>query len=215
MKVRASSLFAGFAVFILGSVVASAQAPRLNRAQAFGPRRGPVEQALGNQGAGGRWWNNQRMIDQLKLTEDQRKAMDQIFYDHRTKLIDLHANLEKAELSMQELMVADQPDQKAMESQIDKVVSARADLERANARFLLDIRVKLTPDQWKQLRTTRVGGMNPPPPNGGPGGPGGPMQQWRNRRNGPGAGAPPPPNGAAPAPPAGGPGQGPGAGMEQ
>ena len=199
MKASKWFAFASFATLILGSAFVVAQAPAVNRAQAFGPRRPPVEQALGDQGAGGRWWNNQRMIDQLKLTDDQRKAMDQIFYDHRTKLIDLHANLEKAELSMQELMAADQPDQKAMTSQIDKVVTARGDLERANARFLLDIRMKLTPDQWKQLRTSRATGMRAPiPPNG-------PMQQWRDRRNGPGAGAPP----------AGGPGQGPGAGIEQ
>ena len=49
------------------------------------------------------------MIEQLKLTDDQRKAMDQILHDHRAKLIDLRANLEKAELAMQPLMSADQP----------------------------------------------------------------------------------------------------------
>jgi hypothetical protein len=103
-----------------------------------------------------------------------------------------------------------------MEAQIDKVVSARAELERANARFLLDIRVKLTPDQWKQLRQTRMGGMNQNGPN--PGTPGSRMQQWRDRRNGPGAQTPP---GAAPqgnspnGPPAAGPGQGPGGNGEE
>jgi Spy/CpxP family protein refolding chaperone len=175
-----------------------------------------VERALGAEGAGGRWWNNQKMIDKLKLTDDQRKAMDQIYYDHRAKLIDVQANLQKAELAMQPLMSADQPDQKAMEAQIDKVVAARGELERANARFLLDIRMKLTPDQWKQLRTTGQNGMAAPAP--GAAGPGSGMQQWRNRRMGPGA---PPPSGAAPqgngpgGPPPAGPGQGPGSGLEQ
>jgi Spy/CpxP family protein refolding chaperone len=50
------------------------------------------------------------------------------------------------------LMKADTPDRGAIESQIDRVVAARAELEKANARFLLDIRMKLTPEQWKQLR---------------------------------------------------------------
>ena len=202
------------AVLILGSSFAGAQAPRVQKAQNFGPRRPPVEQALGaRNNEGGRWWNNQNMIDKLKLTDDQRKSMDQIFYDHRTKLIDLRANLEKAELAMQPLMAADQPDQKAMESQIDKVVSARGELERANARFLLDIRMKLTPDQWKQLRQSRMPGMSAPGTGPGPNGPMGPgMQQFRNRRNMP-APAPPPaqPNNGPGAPPQGGPG----AGMDQ
>ena len=215
--VMARLFFVTLAGAVLGSSLLTAQAPRLNRAQSFGPRRPPVERALGAEGSGGRWWNNQKMIDKLKLSDDQRKAMDQIYYDHRAKLIDVQANLQKAELAMQPLMSADQPDQKAMEAQIDKVVAARGDLERANARFLLDIRMKLTPDQWKQLRQSRQADMAQPAP-GGTGGPGSRMQQWRNRRMGPGA---PPPPGAAPqgnapgAPPPAGPGQGGGAGEVQ
>ena len=210
-SVMARIAMLGLAVLILGSVFSSAQTAKIRNAQAFGPRRGPVEQTLGNQGSQGRWWNNQRMVDQLKLTDDQRKGMDQIFYDHRAKLIDLQANLQKAELAMQPLMSADSPDRKAMETQIDKVVAARGDLERANSRFLLDIRMKLTPDQWKQLRDMRANNMM------GPGGPGGPGPQgpndMRNRRDD--RRMPPPPPGGpstAPAPPAG---PGPGAGMEQ
>jgi hypothetical protein len=65
----------------------------------------------------------------------------------------MEATLRKAEVEMIPLMKADTPDRAAIEAQIDKVVSARADLEKANARFLLDIRMQLKPDQWKQLQT--------------------------------------------------------------
>jgi hypothetical protein len=98
-------------------------------------------------------------VTQLSLTDDQRKAMDGIMQDHRMKLIDLQANLQKAEVTLGPMMKADTPDQKAIESQIDKVVAARADLEKANARFLLDVRMQLKPDQWKQLQTLRMNRM--------------------------------------------------------
>ena len=81
---------------------------------------------------------------------------------------------------MQPLMSADQPDQKAMESQIDKVVTARGDMERANSRFLLDVRMKLTPGQWKQLRQSRGTGMGLRDP--GANGPMGPARQRRRRQ---------------------------------
>ena len=180
-------------VVILGSALSVAQAPRMARVQAFAPQRPPVEQALGAQVNAGRWWNNQRMIERLKLTDDQRKAMDLILYDHRAKLIDLQANLKKAELAMQPLMAADQPDAKLIVTQIDKVVAARGDLERANARFLLDIRLKLNPDQWKLLQEIRaqVGAAQAPAPAPAPA----PMQQQRMPRNGQN---PPPPPGNAP-----------------
>jgi len=118
-----------------------------------------MEGAFGGAGAHGQWWNNPNIVKQLTLTDDQRKAMDGIVQDHKMKLIDLHANLERAEVAMGPMMKADTPDQKAIEAQIDKVVMARAELEKANARFLLDIRMQLKPDQWKQLQTLRMNRM--------------------------------------------------------
>lgn len=154
--------------------------------------RPPMEQAfVGGPGLGGRWWDNPRVVDKLKLTDDQRKAFDQILLDHREKLIDLRANVEKAELAMEPLVQADQPNESSILAQIDKVAQARAELEKANARYLLALRSKLTPDQWKQVQDFRKNrregwglegrrpeGMRPgrrEPDGGGPsGGPGGP-----------------------------------------
>jgi protein CpxP len=167
--------------------------------------RPPMERAFGPMEMGSRaWWNNQATIDRLKLTDDQRKAMDAILLQHREKLIDLRANLQKAELAMQPLMGADTPNDAAITAQIDKVVQARAELERANARFLLAIRDKLTADQWKEIQTRqRERGAD----------------RWQDRPHmqGPGFRRQPPngqgPNGQAPPPPPNAPGTG--AGTEQ
>jgi periplasmic protein CpxP/Spy len=142
-----------------------------------------MERALGPRGDHGRWWNDQTMIDKLKLTDEQRKAMDGILMDHRTKLVDLRANLDKAELVMEPLMSSEQPNEAAILAQIDKVAMARAELEKANARFLLAIRGKLTPEQWKILQTDRRTHMD----KGGPGG--------RLGGHGEGRPMPPPPGG--------------------
>jgi periplasmic protein CpxP/Spy len=123
--------------------------------QGMGDHRPPFERAFGGSGIQGRWWNNPRVIDRLKLTDDQRKAFDQILVQHRETLIDLHANLEKAELKMEPLIRDDQPNESAILAQIDKVAQARAELEKANARYLLALRSKLTPDQWKQVQAFR------------------------------------------------------------
>jgi periplasmic protein CpxP/Spy len=122
----------------------------------MGGHRPPFERAFGGPGLEGRWWNNPRVVDRLKLTDDQRKAFDQILLQHRETLIDLHANLAKAELALEPLVGADQPNESAILSQIDKVAQARAELEKANARYLLALRSKLTPDQWKQVQAFRA-----------------------------------------------------------
>jgi Spy/CpxP family protein refolding chaperone len=114
-----------------------------------------MERAFGAQGDHGRWWNNPRIVERLKLTDDQKKAFDGILLEHREKLIDLRGSLEKAELAMEPLMRDDPPNESRILAQIDRVAQARAELEKANARYLLAIRSKLTPEQWKQLQADR------------------------------------------------------------
>jgi len=128
-----------------------------------------------NAGPRGRWWNNPEMVKSLNLNSDQQKKMDDIFQQNRLRLIDLNATLQKEEVTMEPLVAADTPDEAKILAQIDRVAQARAELEKANARFLVSIRKVLTQDQWKKLQAQR-----------------GPM------RGGPGAAAPP----APPAPPA-------------
>jgi Spy/CpxP family protein refolding chaperone len=181
----AATLVAG-AMYAQGPDMAIAQGPGSGQGQGgpgFGDHRPPMERAM--RGDRGRWWNNPKVVEKLKLTDDQRKAMDEIFQQHREKLVDLRANVEKAEIAMDPLVKADQPNEQAVLAQIDKVAQARAELEKANARFLFELRAKLTPDQWKQVQEFRQNheGMREMR-RGGPGG-----------KQGPGGdrGAPPPP----------------------
>jgi Spy/CpxP family protein refolding chaperone len=137
----------------------------------------------GPHGPHGRWWNNPQVAEKIGLTEEQRKKMDDIFQQHRLKLVDLDANLKKEEIQMEPLVNADQPDEAKLLAQIDRVAQARAELEKANARMLLGIRRVLTADQWKKLQEEHQGpnGMHPgmgmgpgrrgpdgPPMEGGP-----------------------------------------------
>ncbi len=150
MKVK---LGLALAAFCAAAAVAGAQPPA--GGPGFGDHQPPFERALGPQGNHGRWWNNPEMVEKLKLTDDQRKQMDGILLQHRETLIDLRASVEKAELQMEPLMRDDQPNETKILGQIDKVAQARAELEKANARFLLAIRGKLTPEQWKTLQAER------------------------------------------------------------
>lgn len=144
-------------VLMAGAALAQGPGGGMGPGPGFAEHRPPFEQAFGAQGDHGRWWNNPTMVDKLKLTNDQRKAMDDTLLQHRETLIDLRASLQKAELGLEPLMKEDQPNESQILAQIDTVAQARAELEKANARFLLAIRSKLTPDQWKQLQTDRAG----------------------------------------------------------
>lgn len=143
---------------LLTAGVVSAQGPGAGNGvgPGFGGHRPPMERAMGPRGEHGRWWNNPEIAEKLKLTDDQRKAMDAILIQHREKLIDLRASVEKAELGMEPMMRDDQPNETAVMAQIDKIAQARAELEKANARFLFALRAKLTPEQRKQVQDFRA-----------------------------------------------------------
>ncbi|MGA2832633.1 MAG: Spy/CpxP family protein refolding chaperone [Terracidiphilus sp.] len=143
---------------LLAGTMALGQGPGggMGAGPGFADRRPPMERAFGSQDGHGRWWNNPKAVERLKLTDEQRKAFDNIFLEHREKLIDLRASLQKAELALEPLMGNDQPDEARILAQIDKVAQARAELEKANAAFLLAIRAKLTPEQWKLIQAFRA-----------------------------------------------------------
>jgi Spy/CpxP family protein refolding chaperone len=123
----------------------------------------------------GPWWRNPDMAQKLGLNSDQQKKIEDVFQQHRLKLVDLDATLRKEEITLEPLMAADSPDETKTLAQIDKVAQARAELEKANARFLFAIRRVLTPDQWKKLQeVSRPEGGDrggpPAPPQPGLGG---------------------------------------------
>lgn len=151
----------------------------------------PMEHAF--RGPEHRWWDNPRIAQQIGLTDDQKKKMDEILQQHRLQLIDLHAALEKQEVLLRPMLEADQLDESKVLSQIDTIAQARAELEKANARMLFGIRKLLTPDQWKKVQTIVRAHMAEKEHRdfGGPGGEG-----WRGHApegsNGPNGPAPPP-----------------------
>jgi hypothetical protein len=40
----------------------------------------------------GRWWENERLIERIALTPDQRQQINDLVYDHAHRMIDLNAN---------------------------------------------------------------------------------------------------------------------------
>jgi len=75
----------------------------------------------------GKWWQNSEVAKKLQLGGGQTTQLDQIFYDHRLKLIDYGAEMEKEDLK----------------------------LEREFTMMNLDLRKVLSLEQWRQLKSLR------------------------------------------------------------
>ncbi len=64
-----------------------------------GPRMG-----IGYHGELGKWWQSSEIVRKLQLSDDQIGQLDQTFYDHKLKLIDYGAEMEKQDLKLQALL---------------------------------------------------------------------------------------------------------------
>lgn len=115
---------------------------------------GPMEHSFSG-GAHGRWWDIPAVARKIGLTPAQQKHMNTIFDTHRPQLATLHRTLRKDEDAMHAMMHADEgtkADENRILSQIDTIAQARANLEKADARMLFELRTVLTENQWTKLK---------------------------------------------------------------
>lgn len=103
----------------------------------------------------GKWWQNGEIVKKLQLTDAQVSQLEQVFYDHRMRLIDYGADMEKNDLKLQTLLDADVPNEGQINNQIDQVLEARGKLERESTIMNLDLRKVLSLAQWRQLKSIR------------------------------------------------------------
>ena len=99
----------------------------------------------------GRWWNDKRVARSLNLRADQQHRMDDILAANKGTLIGLYSNLKHEEDRLTSMSREDLQDEGKVFAGIDRVAQARADLEKANAHTLLQIRKELDAQQLAEL----------------------------------------------------------------
>ncbi|NQT96170.1 MAG: Spy/CpxP family protein refolding chaperone [Candidatus Marinimicrobia bacterium] len=87
-------------------------------------------------------WN-----DDLNLTTEQIKQIDGFRTDFRKNQIDVRADMQKLRLELKELMQVDDPNQKAIDSQLKKIQDKELALEKLRVAHQLEVRAILTDDQ--------------------------------------------------------------------
>jgi hypothetical protein len=111
MKTRNPVFFALFllASLLLGSVSLAAQNQTATKVVSTPGSR----VTMVYRGELGKWWQNSDIAKKLQLSDGQIGQLDQTFYDHKVKLIDYGADMEKQDLKLQTLLDADVPNEGA------------------------------------------------------------------------------------------------------
>ena len=102
-------------------------------------------------GPPGRWWDDRKIARNLSLRNDQQKKMDDIFESGKGNLVQLYSNLQREEARLGTMSSTELSDETKVFAAIDRVTQARADVAKANAHILLQIRKELDASQLAAL----------------------------------------------------------------
>jgi Spy/CpxP family protein refolding chaperone len=109
-------------------------------AQAFAADLGP-----------GRWWQQPDLSSELKLTEKEKTALDDLFNKDRNKLIDLRGATEKERLKLEDILGKDQLDEAAAKDQFKRMENIRSKISAERFNFILGIRKILGAERFRIL----------------------------------------------------------------
>ena len=105
-------------------------------------------------GASGEWWNNPRTVEALGLDDGTRGLIDEEVHQTKLVMIDLKADVERANLELQHMLHAENPPPSSeIEDQVDAFVDAQGRIMREQILLRARILALLTPEQRADLET--------------------------------------------------------------
>ncbi len=87
-----------------------------------------------------------KFVEEMKLTKEQEKKLQEMRVAHQKEMIPLRAQLKVKQIEMRELFRGD-PNQGTINSKIDEISKMRADIQKKNAAHRIAMRNVLTPEQ--------------------------------------------------------------------
>lgn len=112
----------------------------------------------------GRHW--MRILRELDLTDEQTAKAREIMMAARKQTIPMRAELQVAQLALQDLLMQDDVDRTAVDQHLDQIGQLRQKLMRHRVDTRLKLHAMLTPEQRAKARTAFMDDMSDGPPHG-------------------------------------------------
>ncbi len=99
----------------------------------------------------GRWWEDQRVVDHVGITEEQQAQIREVVYERARHMIDLKATVEKAGLDLRASVDQQEFDPAPVRDAFARFQTARHKLENERFEMLLEVRQLLSYEQWQKI----------------------------------------------------------------
>jgi Spy/CpxP family protein refolding chaperone len=98
-----------------------------------------------------RWWERPKIIEQLKLTDEQRNRIKAIYDKNSQDLDKMRTDLRAQGKQLRDMLTQDKLDENAISKQIDTLTDTLSKLVKAELQMNVAMMNELTVDQRKQL----------------------------------------------------------------
>jgi len=102
----------------------------------------------------GKWWYNQKVVQNLNLTQAEVRQLDQLYVDSHRKLIELKNAVEREQFELDTLLEKKTVDDAKVREQFKRLERARTDLADERLSFVIRVREIIGAERFQELKTS-------------------------------------------------------------
>ena len=110
--------------------------------------------AAGQDVPSGKWWYNQKVVQNLNLTQKEVRQLDQLYVDSHRKLLKLKNAVEREQFKLDTLLGKKTVDDAKVRKQFERLERARTDLANERLGFVMRVREIIGADRFQQLKAS-------------------------------------------------------------
>lgn len=103
----------------------------------------------------GRWWNNSQIVEQIKLTDEQREKIQNTIIKYQKKVLDAKNEASKLELEFDPVMEADKFNTEKAKDLLREIQKYRLETMLIRGEMLIEFRDILSKEQYMKLKSIR------------------------------------------------------------
>ena len=100
----------------------------------------------------GKWWNNSAVADELKLTDSERKNLEEKYTEGRRRMIGLKSEVEKERLELEIALEKQDANKDQIVERYDNLENARKKLSKERFGMLIEVREVIGVERFQSLK---------------------------------------------------------------
>ena len=101
----------------------------------------------------GKWWYDKAIVNELELTDSEKKDLEEKYIESRRKMIELKSEIEKQRFELDLLLGSSNAGKQEIMARFGSLEQARSKLSRTRFGMLMEVRGIIGPERFQELKS--------------------------------------------------------------